>query len=140
MIVKELVSGLAGPLFGLVDELFTSDEERAAAKAKLVQLEQDGKLKDTQVRLSAILAEANSKDPWTSRARPSFMYVIYILILSAIPMGFLFAFKPEIAGAVTLGFKGWLGAIPDSLYTLFGAGYLGYAGARTVDKMKGGSK
>ena len=64
------------------------------------------------------------------------MYVIYILILSSIPMGFLFAFQPEVADAVIQGFTGWLQAIPDSLYTLFGAGYLGYAGARTVDKMK----
>ena len=140
MIVSEVVTGLAGPLFGLVDELFTSDDERAAAKTKILQLEQDGKLKEMQTQMSAILAEANSKDPWTSRARPSFMYVIYILILASIPMGFLFAFKPEIAGAVTLGFQGWLGAIPDTLYTLFGAGYLGYAGARTVDKMKGVAK
>jgi len=34
-----------------------------------------------QVSLSAILAEANSADPWTSRARPTFLYVIYGIIL-----------------------------------------------------------
>jgi len=33
-----------------------------------------------------------------------------------------------------------LAAIPDSLYTLFGAGYLGYTGARSFDKIKGVSK
>ena len=103
-----------------------------------MKLAQDGQLKEMETRLSAILAEAQSSDPWTSRARPSFMYVIYILLLASIPMGFLFAFKPEIAMAVTDGFQGWLAAIPTELYTLFGAGYLGYAGARTVDKMKGG--
>ena len=125
------------PILGqLLDDVIETDEEKAKAKAKLLKLQQEGNLKDMEVRLSAILAEAQSSDPWTSRARPSFMYVIYILILSSIPMGFLFAFYPETADAVTQGFTGWLNAIPDSLYTLFGAGYLGYAGARTVDKLK----
>jgi len=134
--ISSVVTGVAGPLFDLVDNLFTSDEQRLEAKRKLIEMEQAGDLEDMRVRLSAILAEANSSDPWTSRARPSFLYVIYTLILFSIPMGFLFAFKPEIADAVIQGFNGWLAAIPDSLYALFGAGYLGYAGARTVDKMK----
>jgi len=125
------------PILGqLLDDVIETDAEKAAAKAKLMKLAQNGNLKEMETRLSAILAEAQSSDPWTSRARPSFLYVIYTLILFSIPMGFLFAFKPEIAQLVTVGFKDWLGAIPDSLYTLFGAGYLGYAGARTVDKMK----
>ena len=124
------------PVLGkLLDDVIETDAEKAAAKAKLMKLVQDGDLKEMETRLSAILAEANSKDPWTSRARPSFLYVIYILILSSIPMGILFAVYPEAAGKVTVGFQGWLGAIPDSLYTLFGAGYLGYSGARTVDKL-----
>jgi len=125
------------PIIGnLLDDVIETDAEKAAAKAKLMKLAQDGQLKEMEIRLSAIMAEASSKDPWTSRARPSFMYVIYILILASIPMGFLFAVSPEVAGNVVQGFTGWLHAIPDSLYTLFGAGYLGYAGARTVDKLK----
>ena len=34
------------------------------------------------------------------------------------------------------GFKLWLHAIPEPVLTLFGIGYLGYTGARTVDKWK----
>ncbi len=135
--IASIVSGVATPLFGLVDKLFTSDEERAEAKRKIIELEQAGELEDMRVRLSAILAEANSKDPWTSRARPSFLYVMYVIILSAIPMGFLFAFYPEVADSVILGFKGWLDAIPEPMWAFFGAGYLGYAAARTVDKRNG---
>ena len=104
---------------------------------------QSGELKEIELSLSAIVAEANSSDPWTSRARPSFLYVIYLMILMSIPMGFLFAFKPEVAQAVTTGVNAWLMAIPEPLYTLFGIGYLGYTGARTWDKsrgMSGGSK
>jgi hypothetical protein len=31
--------------------------------------------------MAAVLAEAESPDPWTSRARPSFLYVMYVLLL-----------------------------------------------------------
>src|SRR5512137_2244250 len=36
--------------------------------------------------IGAALSEAQSQDKWTSRARPSFMYVIYIIILAGIPV------------------------------------------------------
>lgn len=116
--------------------LFPSDKEKNEAKIILLQAEQSGELEAVKVQLSAILSESQSVDPWTSRARPSFMYVIYLLILMAIPMGFLSAYSPSTAIAVAAGFKAWLQAIPDSLYTLFGVGYLGYTGARSLEKLK----
>ena len=119
---------------GLIDSLFTSDEERAEAKFKLAALQQQGKLKEMEVAMSAIVSESKSKDPWTSRARPSFLYIIYIMILVSIPMGILSAFQPEIAARIATGMQLWLAAVPDSLWTLFGAGYLGYASTRTYDK------
>lgn len=124
----------------LIDKLFPDPAQKAAAQLQLAQLAQDGSLKELGIQMSAILAEAQSADPWTSRARPSFMYVIYLVILFGIPMGFLSAFWPEKAAAVATGFGAWLKAVPDSLWTLFGAGYLGYAAARSVDKAKGGVK
>ena len=57
-------------------------------------------------------------------------------LLMAIPMGFLFAIYPEIADGVTEGVKQWLHAIPEEIITLFGVGYLGYTGARSLDKRK----
>ncbi|NRO95624.1 hypothetical protein GWC77_06700 [Paraburkholderia sp. NMBU_R16] len=93
-----------------------------------------------QQQMSAILAEAQSKDPWTSRARPSFMYVMYILILCAIPMGVLAAFSPETAVSIARGMQAWLKAIPDALWTTFGTGYAGYVIARTYEKKRGTSK
>ncbi|HEB77540.1 MAG TPA: hypothetical protein ENI90_03305 [Methylothermaceae bacterium] len=137
---KELVTGFTKPLFDLIDDLFTSDEERAEAKRKLLTEDGQRKLSELQVRLSAILAEANSKDPWTSRARPSFLYIIYLMILASIPMGVLSAFHPEIAAHIVTGMQGWLNAIPDSLWALFGAGYLGYSAARSWDKRNGVSR
>lgn len=134
------IGSIAGPLFNLVDDLFTSDEERAAAKARLVQLEQQGQLDTLKTSLSAIMAEAQSKDPWTSRARPSFLYVIYFMLLMSVPMGVLFWYNPTAADAVIQGFNGWLNAIPGELYALFGAGYMGYAGVRSWEKGKGLTK
>lgn len=118
----------------LIDSLYTSDEEKAEAKLKLSALHQAGELKELEVSMSAIIAEANSKDPWTSRARPSFLYVMYIMILTAIPMGVLSAFEPDIAHRIALGLRGWLDAIPSEMWTLFGVGYTGYAVNRTYDK------
>ena len=120
--------------FGLIDDLFTSDEEREAAKLKTLTLAQNGELKKMEVAMSAIISESQSSDPWTSRARPSFLYIIYIMILMGIPMGVLSAFQPEVAQRIAVGMQLWLGAVPESLWGLFGAGYLGYTGAREYGK------
>lgn len=120
----------------IIDKLFQDAGEAERAKLRLVELQQQGAFKELEERMSAIKAEASSSDPWTSRARPSFMYVMYVMILTAIPMGFLFAFKPEVAMAVTAGVKNWLHAIPEEMWWLFGAGYLGYSGARSIEKLK----
>jgi hypothetical protein len=121
----------------LVKRLFPDPTEQAKAQLVLLDMQQKGELELLKTQLSAILAEAQSADPWTSRARPSFMYVIYLLLLFGIPMGFVSAFNPDLAANVSAGFKAWLAAIPSELYTLFGVGYVGYAAARTVDKIKG---
>jgi hypothetical protein len=124
----------------LIDKLWPDPVQAAEAKLKLASLEQQGELDTIKTQMSAIIAEANSSDPWTSRARPSFMYVIYIMLLMSIPMGILSAISPDSAINIISGFKQWLIAIPDSLYTLFGTGYIGYAAARSVDKFKGINK
>lgn len=118
----------------LIDKLFPDPEEAARKKVELATLQQEGELKELETRMSAILAEANSSDPWTSRARPSFLYVVYIILLASIPMGVVYAINPELAQNITAGYKAWLAAIPEEMWTLFGVGYLGYAGARSWDK------
>lgn len=136
---------LVGPVFELgqklIDKMFPDREkqasERAQAELALLQAQQDGTLKAQAQQLSAILAEAQSEDPWTSRARPTFLYVIYVMILASIPMGFLSAHDPALAKAVAEGMKMWLAAIPEELYTLFGVGYLGYTWQRGQEKKAG---
>lgn len=130
-------SALIAPVAKLLDKIIPDADQRQQAKVRLVELEQQGGLDELRTEMSAILAEAGSADPWTSRARPTFLYVIYVLLLLAVPFGIVRAVSPAAAAAIVDGFHAWLAAIPDSLYTLFGGGYLGYAGARTVDKLKG---
>ena len=96
-----LVESLIGPLASLIDKLIPDKEARARAKLELLALEGTQELRVIETRLSAILAEAQSHDPWTSRARPSFLYVIYILILWALPMGLIAAVSPEAARSDT---------------------------------------
>lgn len=120
-----------------IDKAFPDPVEAAKAKVAIEQAAAQGQLDELRTRLSTIIAEATSSDPWTSRARPSFMYVMYIMLLSAIPMGVISAISPATAAAIAIGFKAWLTAIPDNLYALFGTGYVGYAIVRSVDKKNG---
>jgi len=121
----------------IIDKLFPNAEDKAKAQIELLKLEQDGELKEMETRLSAILAEAQSPDPWTSRARPSFLYVVYILLLWSIPMGILNIFKPEAAVAFTAGFNGWMTAIPEPIIVLFGTVMTGYVVGRSYEKVRG---
>ena len=120
----------------IIRRLFPDKTEQAQKQIELQKMIQEGDLKEAQVQLSAILAEANSSDPWTSRARPSFLYVMYTMIIVSIPMGVLHAFYPELAVSISVGMKEWLAAIPNALWGLFGAGYLGYTASRSYDKGK----
>jgi len=128
---------LIEPISHLIDKLIPDREAAAKAKIELIKTENQQALQELQISVSAILAEANSTDPWTSRARPSFLYVIYILILSSIPMAIVHAYSPETAAGLTNGFHAWLKAIPEPYLQLFGVGYLGYTTGRTWEKVKG---
>jgi len=131
-----ILEGLIGPVAGLIDKIIPDPEARDRAKLELLKLEGSQELETIRTRMSAIIAEANSADPWTSRARPSFLYVMYALLLWAIPMG-LIAARPEMAQGIADGMNAYLAGIPESLYALFGTGYLGYTAARAWGKAKG---
>ena len=84
-----IIESLIGPIASIIDKIIPDKEARAKAKIELIKLEGTQEMQRIEARLSAIVAEASSKDPWTSRARPSFLYVMYILLLTALPMGIL---------------------------------------------------
>ena len=135
-----MLDALLGPITKLIDKLIPDPGQREAAKLELLRLQGAQELETLKAQMAAIIAEAQSPDPWTSRARPSFLYVMYALILWAIPMGLIAARDPAMAKAIGSGMTDYLRALPDSLYALFGTGYLGYTAARQWGKAKGTDK
>ena len=132
-----IIDGLIGPVAKLIDKIIPDPEARDRAKLELLKLEGSQEMEAIKTQMTAIVAEAVSADPWTSRARPSFLYVMYALLLWAIPMGLIAAARPEMAKGIAAGMNAYLAGIPEPLYALFGTGYLGYTAARAWGKAKG---
>jgi hypothetical protein len=132
-----LIESVIGPMAAIIDKVIPDKAARDRAKLELIKLEGTHEMEAIQARLSAIVAEAQSPDPWTSRARPSFLYVMYALLLWALPMGLIAAFRPEAARDIAAGMNAYLAGLPEPLYALFGTGYLGYTAARQWGKVKG---
>ena len=135
-----IFSALIGPISAILDKIIPDKAQRDQAKLQLLAMQNGQELELLKTQLSAIVAEANSNDPWTSRARPSFLYLMYLMILCALPMGVLAAFRPDTAGAIATGMNTYLNGLPQPLYALFGTGYLGYTAARQWGKIAGSDK
>ena len=135
-----LIAGIIGPVASLIDKIIPDPEARDRAKLELLKAESSREMQAIEARMSAIVAEAKSLDPWTSRARPSFLYVMYALLLWSIPMGLIAAVNPGLADGIGRGMTAYLAGIPEELYALFGTGYLGYTAARAWGKAKGSDK
>jgi uncharacterized membrane protein SpoIIM required for sporulation len=97
----------------------------------------DASVKELEASQRVMLAEASSADPYTSRARPSFLYVVYLLILWALPMSIVFVVNPDLAKGICQGFNLWLAAIPKPLIDLFTVVMTGYVVGRSYEKTKG---
>lgn len=132
-----LLDGLISPIASIIDKIIPDPRARDEAKLKLLELQGSQDMEAAKTQMSAIIAEAQSTDPWTSRARPSFLYVMYALLLWSIPMGLIAAAAPEMATNIARGMNAYLSGIPEPLYALFGTGYLGYTAARQWGKAKG---
>ena len=135
-----LLEGLISPIAKLIDKIIPDPQARDAAKLELLKLQGSQEMEAIRTQLSAIVAEAQSPDPWTSRARPSFLYVMYALLLWSIPMGLVAAAQPEMARAIAIGMNAYLAGIPEPLYARFGTGYLGYTSARAWGNAMGVDK
>jgi hypothetical protein len=94
-----LIEAIIAPVSKLLDRIIPDPEARDRAKLELIKLQGDQEMQSIGAQMQAIVAEAQSADPWTSRARPSFLYVMYVMILWAIPMGLIAAanlrWRPE---------------------------------------------
>ena len=122
----------------VIDKIFPDPAQRDAAKLELIKAQQAGQLDEVKLQLSAIISDSQSSDPWTSRARPSFMYLFYLvlfcLVLVAPFAGIFFPLQMNnFFVNVASGFK----AIPEAMWWTFTTGYLGYTAARQYGKTKG---
>ena len=108
-------------------ELQSLRETHAADIAKM-QMDMEEKAQDALTReveaaAQTIRAEATNGDKYTSRARPTFLYVGNLIILCN------YLIFPLIGRAPI--------AFPEPLFWLFGSVMLGYVGARSWEKISG---
>lgn len=126
--VQALLGTLAPDLFKLVDELFTSDEERMVAKIKLMELAQAGDL--AQIGVNA--KEAESQSWFVAGWRPAVGWVC------TVAFSLIFVVFPLIS--FVGGLFGHSVPLPEFdtalLLTVLG-GMLGLSGTRTIEKITG---
>ena len=127
-------------LTSIVDKIFPDKTEAERIKAELVKQQMSGGLEEFKTMMEVYIAEAKSVDKWTSRARPSFLYLMYLMIAFGIPMGLLSVFNPGMATQVATGMQAWLTSIPDMLWGVFGASFSVYTVSRSVWDKRIGQK
>jgi hypothetical protein len=133
----EIVPSIISAVSAVLDRVIPDPVARDKAKLALLQADGQQALNEMQISLSAIVAEANSPDKWTSRARPTFMYVIYSMLILCMVGSIIGIWYPDQVFQSSKNLSELLAAIPKDLWWLFGAGYLGYTGARSFEKWKG---
>lgn len=136
--LASILGGSVGDLFQKVVGTFKLSPETAAqlelAKeqhaADLARIQSDlqSKLQDAitaEVNAASanIQAEAKSGDKYTSRARPTFLYICNFILLFNYVIVPIFNKKPI--------------EFPEPLFWLFGSVMLGYVGARSWEKISG---
>lgn len=130
--IGEMIVGTVGKI---LDKVIPDPAQKAQALLEAEKLRQDGSFRELELAIRAITTEAQSADPWTSRARPTFMYVFYGLIVSLVVIApALGIAAPDQMSQFFANVKAGFEAIPEALWWTFSAGYLGYTGARTFEK------
>lgn len=120
----------------IIDKIFPNAGEAERAKLELMKLNQSGELAKIAAQSNIIMAEANSSDKWTSRARPTFMYVFYFILLTLCSGSVISIWHPQEVMTAAGAFKELFHSLPEEMWWTFTAGYLGYTGARTYEKRK----
>jgi len=134
MVLADAAGAVAGQLFGVVDKLFTSDQERAEAKRKLLELEQQGEL----AQLAINRAEAQHENVFVAGWRPAIGWVCGSALAYHYIVQPVAGFAAVIAGvdpALVQALPALdLGAMMPVLL-----GMLGLGGLRSFEKAKGKS-
>jgi hypothetical protein len=129
-------SSLSSLISTIVDKVIPNSTQNETLKLAIKKSIGEGEICEQLKLIDVALAQANSNDKWTSRARPGFLYVMYIFILAAIPMGFVDAIDPHFFKAVTTGMQSWLCGLPPLFWDVLKYGFISYVGGRSLEKIK----
>ncbi|WP_434361039.1 holin family protein [Parasalinivibrio latis] len=115
MSVWNVLSGLVSPITELIDELHTSDEERLAIKAKMLELQMNlaTQVMDYEARLieaktQVITAEANGGS-WLQRSWRPVTMLAFLALVVADSFGLLaFRLAPQAWTLLQIGLGGYV--------------------------------
>lgn len=137
MLTKLLSGGLVGSVGKIIDDLHTSDEEKAAARAKLLELENQVNLKQMEINLADAKSTATGISGTLQRIwRPLIGFsaalgIFFEYVAKPFITFFLAVFQIETLPLPSLD----MGVLMPLVMAL-----LGMAGLRTYEKQKGISK
>ena len=120
--VGKLVKDVVGTFKLSPEAKLEFERQLAENEFKLRQMDADLESKLADTAAQNIQAEAKSGDKYTSRARPTFLYCCYIMLMWNYVVVPIFKQAPV--------------NFPEPLFWLMGSCLLGYIGARTFEKMK----
>ena len=130
-----ILEAIVGPVSKLLDKIIPDPQARDRAKLELIKLQGDQEMAAIGAQIQAIVAEAQSADPGPPRPA-ELLYVMYAMILWAIPMGLIAAADPRWRKGIGSGMTAYLRGLPEELYAVWHR-FLGYTAARTWGKVKG---
>lgn len=111
---------------GIIDKLIPDPEEKAKAKAKLLELQQAGELKELEAAMSVITAEAKSEHWLTSAWRPITMLTFVAIVANNFILYPYLSLFWESAPVLDT---------PDQLWNLLQIGIGGYVVGRSGEKI-----
>lgn len=129
------VGGIAGGLFELIDQLFTSVEERQEAKLRLIEMQQKGEL--AQIAVNAV--EAKHENIFVSGWRPFIGWVcgfafVYNFIIQPMLVFMMWVYTSQTGYAFPIELLPELDM--QTILVVLG-GILGLGGLRTYEKRTG---
>ena len=116
----------------VIDKVVPDADLKQQYKAQLLSLEQS----ELENSFKNIQLEITSEDKYVKRARPTFLYIIYLYLISCIPFSIAFFKNPDTGKNILNIMQIYFTSLPTELWTTFVIGYLGYSGLRTYEKYK----
>lgn len=123
-----------------IDKLVPDAGQRAELQLRALEMEKTGHLKELESYLALLSTEAASNDNYTRRARPTALYIIYVLMCWGLFCSVVAVVSPEKAELMQRVFIGFFEKMPGDFYDMVMVMFGIYSGARTFEKIPGRSK